>query len=264
MSNNFNSEINDTIKLKKNKIEQNNNIINPNISNIKNNNKNMKYDDDLMDNYDSILISSEKNNLLLAQTKDMIFFQEEIKKDFQIPKNSIIKENDSKIEEEDSINDNNLYSYDIEKRDLYFPFIKRNQSYIQIKLKIINNGENQWIKDKTKLICNSESNLNIYDINLNPLQKNNSQEINILIDRLDELNEGEYKIILDFVVNKKKFGEPIIIRLECKINENEELIEKFRKNYDLNDNSFSDEQILNVLVNCDLNFEKAFNALIDL
>ena len=56
MSNNFNSEINDTIKLKKNKIEQNNNIINPNISNIKNNNKNMKYDDDLMDNYYSILI----------------------------------------------------------------------------------------------------------------------------------------------------------------------------------------------------------------
>ena len=264
MSNNFNSEINDTIKLKKNKIEQNNNIINPNISNIKNNNKNMKYDDDLMDNYDSILISSEKNNLLLAQTKDMLFFQEEIKKDFQIPKNSIIKENDSEIEEEDFINDNNLYSYDIEKRDLYFPFIKRNQSYIQIKLKIINNGENQWIKDKTKLICNSESNLNIYDINLNPLQKNNSQEINILIDRLDELNEGEYKIILDFVVNKKKFGEPIIIRLECKINENEELIEKFRKNFDLYDNTYSDEQILNVLVNCDLNFEKAFNALIDL
>jgi hypothetical protein len=65
-------------------------------------------------------------------------------------------------------------------------------------------------------------------------------------------------------VNKKKFGEPIIIRLECKINENEELIEKFRKNFDLYDNTYSDEQILNVLVNCDLNFEKAFNALIDL
>ena len=186
---------------------------------------------------------------------------EDLSKDFEIPKNSRLIDKEKIIEEEDSISDNNSYSYYTKNRNLNFVFIKTEQQYIQIKFTILNNGENQWIENKTKLICSSDSNLTINDIKLNPLKIHQSQEIKILINRLDELSEGEYKIILEFEVNKKKFDQPIIINLECKLNDSIEKIKQFRINYDLDDSEITDEQLLNALINNDFDMEKAFYSL---
>ncbi len=192
----------------------------------------------------------------------MKFFQD-FAKDFEIPKNPSLLDGKKIIEEEDSFIDNNSYSYSIENRQLHFPFKQFKQTYMQIKIKVTNNGENQWIENKTQLICSQDSNLKITDIKLKPLKTNQSQDIAILVDHLDELSEGEYKIILEFVVNKKKFDEPITIILQCEANKDLEHIKLFRINFELDENDYSDEQLYEALKKSNFDYEKAFYSLFD-
>lgn len=51
-----------------------------------------------------------------------------------------------------------------------------------------------------------------------PLKRNEKQKVNIIIERLNEINESEYIIYQDFKVNIKIFGNQIKIKITIKEN----------------------------------------------
>ena len=67
---------------------------------------------------------------------------------------------------------------------------------------------------------------------------------------------GNKKIILHFNVDGQNYGEPIILE----ININEDIVDKFRKEYNLSKEEYSDERILKALKKYKNDFNNAFSS----
>lgn len=93
-------------------------------------------------------------------------------------------------------NDQNIYSYYLEQYEYIFEIIENTQCVFKLEITIINNGKNQWPENVKKLYLNKKSHLRIKggNINLMPLKRNEKQKVNIIIERLNEINESEYII----------------------------------------------------------------------
>lgn len=98
--------------------------------------------------------------------------------------------------------------------------MENTQCVFKLEITIINNGKNQWPENVKKLYLNKKSHLRIKggNINLMPLKRNEKQKVNIIIERLNEINESEYIIYQDFKVNIKIFGNQIKIKITIKEN----------------------------------------------
>ena len=96
-------------------------------------------------------------------------------------------------------------------------FNKNDQNKI-IKFRIKNNGNNQWIENQTFLTIKNNNNFTIKNnIPVKPLKKNENQDIEISLGTLVEnnfLSNGKYVLEIDFIVNKKKYGNSLQITFE--------------------------------------------------
>ena len=135
------------------------------------------------------------------------------------------------------------------------------ESAIDCEIEIQNNGQYQWPEDVTKLYFNEASSLKIENITLNPLKTKEKQTVNILIERLNELSEGEYFIYFNFKVNRKTFGQQITIKIICKEDKELKKIKEFRREFDLNEIDYPDEKIKNLLNKYNGDFNLAFGNL---
>ena len=112
-------------------------------------------------------------------------------------------------------------------------------------------------KDKTKLICDKNHSLICFeDIILPPIKKGLQETIEIELNIPKELPFDIYKLIIYFNVNEKNYGEKIVLMIHI-VSE----LNAFKKFYDLNDNIFSDRDIIKALKQ-KINWEEAFNYLI--
>ena len=82
---------------------------------------------------------------------------------------------------------------------------------IDIKCKIINNGKTQWIKEKTILKLQTNENYGCDLIKLNPLNKDEQEEITIFLKVKKKLEKGEYILKFDLFVDDIPYGDPIEI-----------------------------------------------------
>ena len=136
------------------------------------------------------------------------------------------------------------------------------ESAINCEIEIQNNGKYQWPENVTKLYCNEKkSHLKVGNVALNPLKTNEKQTVNIIIEKLNELSEGEYLIYFNFKVNRKIFGQQITIKIICKDDEELKKIKEFRREYDLDEEYYPNEQIKNLLNQFNGNFQLAFEDL---
>ena len=125
---------------------------------------------------------------------------------------------------------------------------------------MVNDGEEPWPKNKTKLIYDEESYFMNEEILLEPQKPGEEKKYEIVLRNLGNLKVREYNCILSFGVGLKSlkfFGDQIFI----KINVKEQAIGNFRKEFALSEEEFSDEKILKVLKENNFVFNKAFDKI---
>ena len=146
---------------------------------------------------------------------------------------------------------NCLENNDKIEKNIYSKTIK-----IGINLKIKNNGENDF-KGNVRLQCNKKSNIKCNPINLHPLKKNESQNCIIEFEGLNQFKIGVYYCYLNLIIGNKIIGKEITIQLNI-IND---AITRFRQNYNLNKEVFSNKTIWEILVKHNFNFQESFDSL---
>ena len=106
-------------------------------------------------------------------------------------------------------------------------------------------------------MCNkNDSLIFLNEVILPPLKNGKEETILIELEMPGELPMGDYKIIINFNVKGKNYGEPIILNIKI-VTE----VEAFKKRFNLED-IFSDQDILEALQKS-ANWDYAFEYLIN-
>jgi hypothetical protein len=154
----------------------------------------------------------------------------------------------------------NKYSIKLLTNNLNFA-IQKGIKEGNFAIEIENNGSFPWPQNKAFLVIdNFKSNINIQNIELDPLNPGEKASVNVLLNQMDKYGPGKYNIHLDFMVDGKKYCESILINIEVTENINKvkhkTIIIAFRNYYDFTKSVFSDTRIGNAL-DIHQNFEKA-------
>ena len=243
--NNLNKSFNKTIH---NNIKCNNCLINPIIG--------IRYKCIKCDNYNLCELCEEINEESLNHPHNFI----KIKNEQKININNISNNNNNGNKNEYIIALNELYIYSYEllnkKEDVYIC----NTSKIKIITLILkNNSKLSWPEGHTKLICNRNKSLICFDdIILPPLKTEEYKDIKIELHIPYNLPFQTYKIYMNFNVNGKNYGKEIVINTII-VTE----LKAFRIEFDLLDDTFSDNDILDALRKKG-KWEDAFDYLINL
>ena len=140
---------------------------------------------------------------------------------------------------------------------------------VEFELLLKNNGFSDWPPNQTKLIFDSKSQLKGKSVMLKSLGKNEQQKCIVKINDLEKLKEGEYDAFVSFNVNGVNYGNLLKLKVVIKkkeidpIEEHKEEIENFRKEFNLDENEFSDKKLYDVLVENNFEPEKAFLQIIE-
>ena len=179
------------------------------------------------------------------------------------------KENIQEIEKQKIININEVkvnkqiekeYSYEIiNKNELTKEVTEFVEKDIKYEIMIKNNNKLPWLENgKTKLI-NDKNNSDIkYDnIILNNLREENFQKIVVNLN-IKDIRAGEKKIIFNFNVDGKNYGQPLILILNVKEGP---LVEKMRKDFNLSKNDYDSKRLFEVIKKSGNDLGKAFESL---
>ena len=237
--------------------------INSNNNNINNKNKEQKSDSDSDDKIEK----SEVNPMLLNTIYNKNIFDNIVGGIKNNEGNNQMEKFNKRNQMENPRNEiynKNLYSFNcqFENNGIYeFDMSKKIKPEITFKLRNISNID--WKENGMYLKTNKNSELVINEYKLSNLRKGDSQKVKLNIPKINEIPDGTYNISLDFCVNNQIYGEPI--KLKVKIIQDENLIKifNFRSIYQLNENEYTNEQILFYLKKNKFNFEKTFNEMFD-
>ena len=159
------------------------------------------------------------------------------------------------------------YSYScINNKDLTL-CIDENTESTKIEIIIENNGTKDWPENKAKLIFGQKSQIKGEDIILKSQKCNEKNKYEIQFHNLSQFKEGIYESYAYININGW-LGEQIILKLIIKkkkikseIEEHLDIIDEFRKEFNLNPNDYPKEKILYFLKKNDYDKELAFAEL---
>ena len=193
---------------------------------------------------------SQQNEQIGSQKQcDTVFSQNDIYK---------YKADEDKIEKGN--NDRNDYSFSyIGKTNFVFDMSKNIKHEIEL---IIQNNNINWKENETCLKTNEHSQIKIKNLKLKPLTKDDYQKVMLSLPDLDEFDEGDVNLILDFCVSNKIYGSPIKIVLRIIPDPKNQIIINFRKEFKLSKKDYPDDVILKTLRTCKYDFNKTFEYLI--
>lgn len=192
-----------------------------------------------------------------------------------IPKEEEIKSFIAKLDSFGKIdynfeNDKREYSYEIIAKNLkYDKIIYEGTHEEQIEICLNNNGKYKWPKNNTKLVFDEDSKIIGNEVVLGPQKPGESKYYLVNIKNISQLPVGVHSALLIFLVNEKPFGEKIKLKIVIKPKKESKnkfeqykiAIENFRNKYNLSKNDYSDEKLLEVLLENKLNEELAFSEL---
>jgi hypothetical protein len=212
--------------------------------------------------------SEEKSNKSKQIIDNIFIFPSENSK----IENKIIKilqqsdnENNQNENLSNSINQEELYSYECSNENLYVRGVKGiKELFIDVEIK--NNGKFDWPKEDIFLKSDEKySQIPSKLIKIISLKTGWISEERIVFNNLDKISPGLYKSYIYLNINGKNYGNPMIIDIEILENEEEKkmnnLINKMRNEYQLPFNEISDEYLKNALIKNDLDSAKAFQYL---
>ena len=183
------------------------------------------------------------------------------------PHHFIIIANEESKKKEREKNDNIVYNYELfDKNPEKFTkqiFEEDNQEDIIFEFDILNIGNADFPADgKTKLIVDkNNSEINLSDIEIEPIEgikQGNKSKIIVIIPK-ENIKLGKEKITLLLNIEGQNIGDPIILNLIVK----SKIIEDFRAEYNLTEEEYNDEKILDALQKNQFNAEKAFASLFE-
>ena len=180
----------------------------------------------------------------------------------EISKNSENSHNSQKIEKK-------FYSYECTNNFnlAIYNYEETNESKIEVNIK--NNGSLDWPKNTAKLIFEDNSDIKGEEVILQPQKCGEELKYEVMFKQLEKLKVGEYKSYVRFEINGETIGEKLILKNIIKEKENNDddinnfidKINEFRGTFNLDENDYSDERLLEVLRDNDFNEELAFGAL---
>ena len=242
-----------------------NNIENQKRNNNRNDNQNQKSNENSDVDDDDIDENNTQNPMLLNNINDN-YLKSIMGKNMQnINQNNqmenIQKRNEIEYQRNEAYN-KNLYCFECQfQNNGIYEFDLSKKIKPEITFRIKNNGNKDWKENETFLKTNKNSQLVINDYKLNALRRGEAKWINLNIPSINEISDGNYNIFLDFCVNNQIYGEPIKIVVKILPDEKLLKINQFRNIYALDEQTYPDEKIGNVLKKNKNNFEKAFNDL---
>jgi hypothetical protein len=248
---NINEQLNNNNLNINNNINNNNNS-NPNINNLANPEKNFT------NNGSNIKTNSVIKNIINSNNDNNNNdnnYNNNNNDSYNI--DNIIDEN----EEED-------YSYDCTNSMYLSVYIYEGTEEVQFEIFLKNNGNKTWAND-SKLIIDPSSSF-VTDVVLLAQQKpNEERSYKITIKNLGKYPDGEHKVIFLFYCGGKIRGEKItaLVKIREKDNKKSEIeeysdkISEFRETFNLSEDEYPDEKILEILKDNEFNFENAFSSL---
>lgn len=136
--------------------------------------------------------------------------------------------------------------------------INQGANVAEFEIFLKNNGSKVWDKN-TKLILDKSSDCNSDEVILSPQKPYEEKGYKIIFKNLSQLPFGEYKTIFSFWSGGKIYGKNIIILI--KIIEYMDKIKEFREQFDISEDSISDENLLEVLKKCSFNYDDTFMSI---
>ena len=161
-----------------------------------------------------------------------------------------------------------IYSYDCSNIILLNQFIYEGTEQCEFKILLKNNGNVKWPEKKTKLIFDESSQITGDNITLLSQNVEEEKEYIVNFENLGNLKKGEYKAYLLFNVKGKNIGDKLTLIINVKekdemteLEKHKNKIEEFRNTFNLSDEEFSNEKILEILKANNFNFEESFSSL---
>ena len=178
------------------------------------------------------------------------------------------KANNNNDNENNENKDEREYSYDCINSMFLSIYIYQGTDKVDFEIYLKNSGNKTWAND-SKLLVDPTSKCKVDEIILDPQKPNVEKGYPVTIKDLKNYPEGEYKIIFWFYSGGKIHGEKIvaIIRIKEKdekkneIDENIDKIQEFRDTFNLSEDEYPNEKILEILKENDFNYENAFSSL---
>lgn len=163
---------------------------------------------------------------------------------------------------ENNIINNILYSYEVVEPDLrgIMNCPKGVQNLIE-DLVLKNNGNQNWPENSTKLIIDRNATnfrTNFTEVNIGFLGVGQQKKIKLDVDIIDKLEENKYRLVLDFCVNGRAFGNKIYINFQII----EDKISDMRAIYEIPEELASNTCIIKELKNNNGDFAKTYNNII--
>ena len=161
-------------------------------------------------------------------------------------------------------NEEKDYSYECLNKDTLKQIVEEGEEEVNFVLTLKNNKRKKWPKGNAKIVSDSSSNFVGDDIILEPQDYNEQQNYSYKVKDLGSYPIGNYKIYLCFEVNGEQYGDKLLLKIEIKEKQEEDIKEKikeFRELYSLSKEDFSDDKISKIIQEFNFNYEKAFSAL---
>ena len=165
---------------------------------------------------------------------------------------------------------NSEYSFDCINAMYLTSYIYQGTEEVKLEIILKNNGNKTW-DENTKFKILDSSDITTNDIILSPQKPSEQKSYLVTFKNLSKYLPGEYQANLVFCSNGKICGEKLQIKIKIKefdsqkndIKENLDKINEFRDMFNLNEDEYSNEKILEVLQENDFNYENAFSSLFD-
>ena len=163
---------------------------------------------------------------------------------------------------ENNFNNNIFYSYEVLDPDLR-GLLNRPKGLQNLTEDLVlkNNGNQDWPENSTKLrIDRSATNFrtNFTEVNLGFLGIGQQKRIRLDVDFVDNLDEDKYRLVLDFCVNDRIFGNKIYINFQII----EDKISEWRDTYEIPKEIASNTCIIKELKNNNGDFAKTYNNIV--
>ena len=190
------------------------------------------------------------------------------------PNQNIYKINDSAPTGDNNdliltLNLNNLeYSFDCTNAMYLTSYIYHGTDEVKQEIIVKNNGNKQWpVNTKFKILEKSDIYAN--DIILSPQKPEEQKSYYLIFKNLSNYQVGEYQANIAFFVDDKIYGDKLVIRIKIREidNQDEEIkgyldtINEFRDTFNLSEDEYPNDKILDILKENDFNFEAAFSSL---
>ena len=144
-------------------------------------------------------------------------------------------------------------------------YIHEGTEEAELDLNIKNDGPD-WPENKAKLVFELTSEAFGDEVKLEPQKKDEVRKYKVKLKDLGKYMEGEYKSYLRFCVNGEKIGEELVLILKVKkkedpnseINKYLDQINEFRESFDLPEEDYPNDKLLEALKENNFDFETTF------